>query len=78
MTAPTVFIVDDDAPVRDSLAMLLELKGFHTRTLRERRGVSRAVPRRVVRLPRARPAHGGRWAGSIYRPSSRGAASGFR
>lgn len=32
MTAPTVFIVDDDAPVRDSLAMLLELKGFHTRT----------------------------------------------
>lgn len=32
MTAPTVFIVDDDAAVRDSLAMLLELKGFHTRT----------------------------------------------
>jgi RNA polymerase sigma factor (sigma-70 family) len=32
MTAPTVFIVDDDAPVRDSLAMLLELKGYHTRT----------------------------------------------
>jgi len=32
MTRPTVFIVDDDAGVRDSLAMLLELKGFHTRT----------------------------------------------
>ena len=31
-TAATVFIVDDDAPVRDSLAMLLELKGFRTRT----------------------------------------------
>jgi RNA polymerase sigma factor (sigma-70 family) len=30
MTTPTVFIVDDDAGVRDSLAMLLELKGFHT------------------------------------------------
>jgi len=32
MTRPTVFIVDDDAGVRDSLAMLLELKGFRTRT----------------------------------------------
>ena len=32
MTRPTVFIVDDDAGVRDSLAMLLELKGFPTRT----------------------------------------------
>ncbi len=32
MTSSTVFIVDDDAAVRDSLAMLLELKGFHTRT----------------------------------------------
>jgi FixJ family two-component response regulator len=31
MTTPTVFIVDDDAGVRDSLAMLLELKGFATR-----------------------------------------------
>jgi RNA polymerase sigma factor (sigma-70 family) len=31
MTVATVFIVDDDAAVRDSLAMLLELKGFHTR-----------------------------------------------
>jgi RNA polymerase sigma factor (sigma-70 family) len=31
MTTPTVFIVDDDAGVRDSLAMLLELKGFQTR-----------------------------------------------
>ncbi|MGH8697984.1 MAG: response regulator transcription factor [Burkholderiales bacterium] len=31
MTTPTVFIVDDDAGVRDSLAMLLELKGFRTR-----------------------------------------------
>jgi len=31
MTTPTVFIVDDDAGVRDSLAMLLELKGFETR-----------------------------------------------
>jgi RNA polymerase sigma factor (sigma-70 family) len=30
--APCVFIVDDDPGVRDSLAMLLELKGFHTRT----------------------------------------------
>ena len=30
--AATVFIVDDDAAVRESLAMLLELKGFHTRT----------------------------------------------
>jgi RNA polymerase sigma factor (sigma-70 family) len=29
---PCVFIVDDDPGVRDSLAMLLELKGFHTRT----------------------------------------------
>jgi len=26
----TVFIVDDDASVRDSLALLLELQGFHT------------------------------------------------
>jgi FixJ family two-component response regulator len=32
VTRPTVFIVDDDAGVRDSLAMLLELKGFQTRT----------------------------------------------
>jgi RNA polymerase sigma factor (sigma-70 family) len=32
VTPPTVFIVDDDAAVRDSLAMLLELKGFRTRT----------------------------------------------
>lgn len=32
MIPPSVFIVDDDAGVRDSLAMLLELKGFHTRT----------------------------------------------
>lgn len=32
MTAATVFIVDDDPAVRDSLALLLELKGFHTRT----------------------------------------------
>jgi FixJ family two-component response regulator len=32
MNRPTVFIVDDDAGVRDSLAMLLELKGFRTRT----------------------------------------------
>jgi FixJ family two-component response regulator len=31
MTTPTVFIVDDDAGVRDSLAMLLELKGFDVR-----------------------------------------------
>jgi RNA polymerase sigma factor (sigma-70 family) len=30
MSTPTVFIVDDDAGVRDSLAMLLELKGFRT------------------------------------------------
>lgn len=32
MTTASVFIVDDDPGVRDSLAMLLELKGFHTRT----------------------------------------------
>lgn len=32
MSRPTVFIVDDDAGVRDSLAMLLDLKGFRTRT----------------------------------------------
>ncbi|MCC6611580.1 MAG: response regulator transcription factor [Burkholderiales bacterium] len=32
MSDATVFIVDDDAGMRDSLAMLLELKGFHTRT----------------------------------------------
>jgi RNA polymerase sigma factor (sigma-70 family) len=32
VTAATVFIVDDDPAVRDSLALLLELKGFHTRT----------------------------------------------
>jgi two-component system, LuxR family, response regulator FixJ len=32
MTTPTVFIVDDDAAVRDSLAMLLELKGHAVRT----------------------------------------------
>jgi RNA polymerase sigma factor (sigma-70 family) len=32
MTPASVFIVDDDPGVRDSLAMLLELKGFHTRT----------------------------------------------
>ena len=31
MTPPTVFIIDDDAAVRDSLALLLELKGFRTR-----------------------------------------------
>jgi RNA polymerase sigma factor (sigma-70 family) len=31
MTTPTVFIVEDDAGVRDSLAMLLELKGYETR-----------------------------------------------
>jgi RNA polymerase sigma factor (sigma-70 family) len=31
VTPPTVFIVDDDAAVRDSLALLLELKGFRTR-----------------------------------------------
>lgn len=32
MTEPTVFIVDDDAAVRDSLALLLRLKGFSTRS----------------------------------------------
>jgi two-component system, LuxR family, response regulator FixJ len=32
MNSPTVFIVDDDAAVRDSLAMLLELKGYGVRT----------------------------------------------
>jgi RNA polymerase sigma factor (sigma-70 family) len=32
MNKPTVFIVDDDAAVRDSLAMLLELKGHTVRT----------------------------------------------
>jgi RNA polymerase sigma factor (sigma-70 family) len=32
VTSPSVFIVDDDAAVRDSLAMLLELKGYQTRT----------------------------------------------
>lgn len=32
MTAATVFIVDDDFAVRDSLALLLGLKGFRTRT----------------------------------------------
>lgn len=30
MNDPTVFIVDDDASVRDSLALLLSLKGFRT------------------------------------------------
>lgn len=29
---PTVFIVDDDAAVRDSLALLLDLKGWRTRS----------------------------------------------
>lgn len=31
MTEPTIFIVDDDAAVRDSLSLLLGLKGFSTR-----------------------------------------------
>jgi RNA polymerase sigma factor (sigma-70 family) len=30
VSTPTVFIVDDDAAVRDSLAMLLDLRGFRT------------------------------------------------
>ena len=30
MTEPTIFIVDDDAPVRDSLSLLLGLKGYAT------------------------------------------------
>lgn len=32
MTEPTIFIVDDDTAVRDSLALLLGLKGFNTRS----------------------------------------------
>lgn len=32
MSQPTVFIVDDDHAVRDSLALLLNLKGFTTQT----------------------------------------------
>ncbi|HEX6927983.1 MAG TPA: response regulator [Gammaproteobacteria bacterium] len=32
MKQQTVFIVDDDAPVRDSLALLLNLKQLHTKT----------------------------------------------
>lgn len=32
MTEPTIFIVDDDSAVRDSLALLLGLKGFNTRS----------------------------------------------
>jgi RNA polymerase sigma factor (sigma-70 family) len=32
MTSPTVFIVDDDEAARDSLAMLLQLKGYSART----------------------------------------------
>jgi len=32
MTPPTVFIVDDDDAARDSLAMLLQLKGYSART----------------------------------------------
>lgn len=32
MTEPIIFIVDDDAAVRDSLALLLGLKGFNTRS----------------------------------------------
>lgn len=32
MTEPTIFIVDDDAPVRDSLALLLGLKGYAIRS----------------------------------------------
>ncbi|MHB9101208.1 MAG: response regulator transcription factor [Sulfuricella sp.] len=31
MTEPTIFIVDDDAAVRDALSLLLGLKGFSTR-----------------------------------------------
>lgn len=31
MTEPTIFIVDDDAAVRDSLSLLLGLKGLNTR-----------------------------------------------
>ena len=38
MNRPTVFIVDDDAGVRDSLAMLLELKGFRARTFADAEG----------------------------------------
>ena len=32
MTSPTVFMVDDDDAARDSLAMLLQLKGYSART----------------------------------------------
>jgi RNA polymerase sigma factor (sigma-70 family) len=32
MTSPTVFVVDDDDAARDSLAMLLQLKGYQART----------------------------------------------
>ena len=32
MTEPTIFIVDDDAPVRDSLSLLLGLKGYAIRS----------------------------------------------
>ncbi|MEN6586974.1 MAG: response regulator [Sulfuricella sp.] len=32
MTDPTIFIVDDDASVRDSLSLLLGLKGYATRS----------------------------------------------
>lgn len=31
MTEPTIFIVEDDAAVRDSLSLLLGLKGYNTR-----------------------------------------------
>lgn len=63
MTAPTVFIVDDDAPVRDSLAMLLELKGYHTRT----------YPSAEEFLERYRP----EWAGCLVLDLRMGGMSGI-
>lgn len=35
MTPSTIYIVDDDSAVRDSLALLLSLKGFATRTFEQ-------------------------------------------
>ncbi len=41
VSARSVFVVDDDAAVRDSIALLLSLKGYATRTFAQRRGFPR-------------------------------------
>ena len=57
MPDPTVYVVDDEPAIRDSLAMLLRSVGLRVARVPERAGVPRRPTTRRVRLPGRRCAH---------------------